>query len=159
VNNDTGDSGVVEIVFSDNLILNSAGPDLVVLELSGAMSAGTPDPRENFGVSVYDGVAFTPFTYFDPIATGTSYCGDPSLCLDTFSVEIDLSAFGLFEGQTVDRVRLHIFDVGLGTKSADIGVLGALNSAPIPEPSTGLLLGWGLLPLASRRSTGGSRIR
>lgn len=149
VNNDTGNSGIVEAIFSDNLILNEAGPDLVVFELSGAMAAGTPDPRENFGLSVHDGAAFTPFTYFDPVATGTSFCGDPLQCLDTFSVEIDLSAFGLSDGQTVDRVRLHIFDVGLGTKSADIGALGALNSAPIPEPATGLLVAGGVLLLAS----------
>lgn len=152
VNNDTGNSGVVEAVFVDNLILNDSGPDLVVFELSGALAAGTPDPRENFGVSVHDGRAFTPFAYFDPIATGTSFCGDPAQCLDTFSVEVDLSAFGLSDGQTVDRVRLHIFDVGLGTKSADVGALGALNSAPIPEPSTGWLVGGGVLLLALWRS-------
>jgi len=150
VNNDTGNSGIVEVNFADNLILNGGGPDLVVFELSGAMDAGTPDPRENFGVSVHDGASFTPFTYFDPIATGTSFCGDPTQCLDTFSVTIDLSEFGLSDGQTVDRVRLHIFDVGLGTKSADIGALGALNSIPIPEPSTGLLVGGGILLLALR---------
>jgi hypothetical protein len=149
VNNDTGNSGVVEAIFSDNLILNGPGPDLVVFELSGALAAGTPDPRESFGISVHDGAAFTPFTYFDPIATGTSFCGDPAQCLDTFSVEIDLSAFALSDGETVNRVRLHIFDVGLGTKSADIGALGALNSAPIPEPSTALLVGGGLILLAS----------
>jgi hypothetical protein len=148
VNNDTGNTGIVEVVFADNLILNEAGPDLVVFELSGAMPGGTPDPRENFGVSVYDGAGFTPFSYFDPISTGTSFCGDPAQCLDTFSVEIDLSAFGTPDGETVARIRLHIFDVGLGTKSADIGALGALNSAPVPEPSTALLLGCGVLMLA-----------
>jgi hypothetical protein len=160
VNNDTGNSGIVEAVFSDNRILNDTGPDLVVFELSGAMAAGTPDPRENFGVSLHDGTAFTPFTYFDPIATGTSFCGDPAQCLDTFAVEIDLSSFGFPDGHMVERVRLHIFDVGLGTKSADIGALGALNSAPIPEPSTGLLVGGGLLFLAfrwSRRRNGSIR--
>jgi hypothetical protein len=150
VNNDTSNSGIVEAVFSNNRIVNSAGPDLIVFELSGALAAGTPDPRERFGVSVHDGAAFTPFVYFDPIATGTSYCGDPAQCLDTFAVEIDLSAFALYGGQLVDRVRLHVFDVELGTKSADIGALGALNSVPIPEPSTGFLVGGGVLLLAFR---------
>ncbi|MGH0029282.1 MAG: hypothetical protein ACQGVC_05800 [Myxococcota bacterium] len=148
VNNNTGNSGVVEAVFLDNSIENASGVDLVIFELSGAMPAGTPDPRENFGVSIELPTGFSPFTYFDPIATGTNSCGDPTLCLDTFAVEIDLSDFGVESGAVVDRVRLHIFDVGLGTKSADIPALGALNSgAPVPEPGTGLLLLGGLAAL------------
>jgi hypothetical protein len=146
VNNDTGDSGVVEVLFLNNAILNGPGVDLVVFELSGAMPPGTPDPKENFGISIYDGVTFTPFSYFDPLATGTSFCGDPTLCLDTFSVQVELSDFGIPEGGLVHRVQLHIFDVGLGTKSADIGALGALNS--IPEPSTFVLTLVGMVLLA-----------
>ena len=146
VNNNTGNSGIVEAIFLDNSIENAPGPDLVIFELSGALPAGTPEPRENFGVSISDGSGFTAFSYFDPIATGTNSCGDPSLCLDTFAVQIDLSDFGIADAALVDRVRLHIFDVGLGTKSADIAALGALNSvAPVPEPSTALLLLGGLL--------------
>ena len=71
----------------------------------------------------------------------------------TFTVSIDLSSFGIPDDATVGRVRLHIFDVGLGTKSGDVSALGALNSgAPVPEPSTGLLVGCGVLLLASWRS-------
>jgi hypothetical protein len=148
VNNNTGNSGIVEAVFLDNSVQNAAGVDLVIFELSGQMPAGTSDPRENFGVSIEGPSGFTPFSYFDPVATGTNSCGDPSLCLDTFAVEIDLSDFGVPQGALVDRVRLHIFDVGLGTKSADIAALGALNSAaPVPEPSTGLLVLCGLIAL------------
>ncbi len=146
VNNNTGDSGIVEAVFLDNSIENAIGVDLVIFELSGALPAGTADPRENFGVSIELPTGFSPFTYFDPIATGTNSCGDPTLCLDTFTVEIDLSSFGVAPGALVNRVRLHIFDVGLGTKSGDIAALGALNSgAAVPEPSTGGLLLGGLL--------------
>lgn len=148
VNNNTGDSGIVEAVFLDNSIENAPGVDLVIFELSGGLPAGTPDPRENFGVSIELPAGFSPFAYFDPVATGTNSCGDPTLCLDTFAVEIDLSDFGVAPGTLVDRVRLHIFDVGLGTKSGDIAALGALNSgAAIPEPSTGLLLLGGLAAL------------
>lgn len=148
VNNNTGDSGIVEAVFLDNSIENAPGVDLVIFELSGTLPAGTPDPRENFGVSVELPDGFSPFTYFDPVATGSNSCGDPTLCLDTFAVQIDLSDFGVAPGALVDRVRLHIFDVGLGTKSGDIAALGALNSgAPVPEPSTGLLLLGGLAAL------------
>jgi hypothetical protein len=148
VNNNTGDSGIVEALFLDNSIENAPGVDLVVFELSGALPPGTPDPRENFGVAIKLSTGFSPFTYFDPIATGTNSCGDPTLCLDTFAVPIDLSDFGVLPGALVGRVRLHIFDVGLGTKSGDIAALGALNSgAPVPQPSTGVLLLSGLAAL------------
>jgi hypothetical protein len=148
VNNNTGDSGIVEAVFLDNSIENAPGVDLIIFELSGELPAGTPDPRENFGVSIELPAGFSPFTYFDPVATGTNSCGNPTLCLDTFAVQIDLSDFGVAPGALVDHVRLHIFDVGLGTKSGDIAALGALNSgAAVPEPSTGLLLLGGLAAL------------
>ena len=55
----------------------------------GVPPAGTPEPRERFGVSVFDGSDFTAFSYFDP---------------------------------------LHIFDVGLGTKSGDISAWGVSSN-------------------------------
>jgi len=72
-----------------------------------------------------------------------------------------LADFGLAAGAQTQRVRLHIFDVGLGTKSADIGALGALNSNPVPEPTAValLLLGIALLPLLSMRTRRGGRSR
>ena len=148
VNNNTGNSGVVEAIFLDNSIENAPGVDLVIFELSGALTTGTPEPRENFGVSIGLPSGFSPFAYFNPIATGTNSCGDPALCLDTFAVEIDLSDFGVAFGALVERVRLHIFDVGLGTKSGDVAALGAIHSAPpVPEPGTGLLTLGGLAVL------------
>ena len=152
INNDRSNSGVVEILFTDNRIENGAGPDLVVFELSGSLPVGTADPRERFGVSVFDGSGFSSFAYYDPVSTGSNSCGDPSLCLDTFAVQIDLSSFGLAAGSFVDRVRLHIYDVGLGTKSADVAALGALHSAPaVPEPTPLGLVAFGLLGLGVAR--------
>ncbi len=146
VNNDTGNSGVVEVVFVDNTIVNEAGVDLVIFEGSGTLPAGTPDPRERFGVAIFDGSAFTGFQYFDPISFGSG---------GFFTVEIDLDAFGVASGGLVSRVQLHVFDVGLGTKSADISALGALNS--VPEASTGVLVSIGLMLLAG--AARGSRTR
>lgn len=135
-NNNTGNSGIVEVLFTDNAVVNGPGPDLVVFELSGSLAPGTPDPRERFELSIFDGTSFTPLQGFEPIATGFNSCGDPTVCLDLFAVAIDLSAFGITDGATTDRLQLRIFDVGLGTKSADITAAGALNSQPVPEPST-----------------------
>jgi hypothetical protein len=146
-----GGDGVVEVLFTNNSILNGTGADLVVFELSGPQSPGTPDPRERFELSVFDGSLFSPFTAFDPIATGF---GTPDPTLNVFAVEVDLSAFGIAPGAPVDRVRLHLFDNRLGSKGADIAALGALNSGvPVPEPSSALLCLLGLLSLAARRPT------
>ncbi len=144
-----GGDGIVEVLFTDNSIANGAGVDLVIFEVSGPQSPGTPDPAERFEVSVFDGSAYSPFVAFDPIATGF---GTPDPTLDVFAVQIDLSAFGIAPGSQIDRVRLHLFDNGQGSKGADIAALGALNSgAPVPEPSPILLLAGSLLLFAWRR--------
>jgi len=149
-NNNTGNSGIVEVLFTDNSVVNGPGPDLVIFELSGPLAPGTPDPRERFELSVFDGIGFTPLQGFDPVATGLNSCGDPSVCLDLFAVAIDLGAFGLADGATTSRLQLRIFDVGLGTKSADLTAAGALNSQPIPEPSTLALVLVGFVGMAMR---------
>jgi hypothetical protein len=143
-----GGSGVLEVLFTDNSILNAAGTDLVIFEVSGPQATGTADAAERFAVSVFDGASFSSFVSFDPVATGF-HTPDPTL--DVFAVQIDLSAFGVASGASVDRIRLSLFDNGLGSKGADIVALGALNSAPaLPEPSVVVLL---LLGATARRLT------
>jgi hypothetical protein len=155
VNVSGGGDGIVEVVFTDNSIQNEPGPDLVIFEVSGPQTTGTADPRERFEVSIFDGSGFSSFMAYDPIATGF---GTPDPTLDVFAVEIDLSLFGIAAGERVDRLRLHLFDNGLGSKGADIAALGALHSAvPIPEPSTILLVAAGLAGLAIGRGRGFSR--
>ena len=60
-----GGDGIVEILFTDNSIVNGAGTDLVIFEVSGPQSPGTPDPRERFEVSIFDGSSFSSFSAFD----------------------------------------------------------------------------------------------
>jgi len=145
-----GGDGILEVAFLDNSIINGAGTDLVIFEFSGPKSVGTSDPREYFEVSVLDGTTYSAFVGFDPVATG--YVISNPLDSNLFAVEIDLSSFGIALGAQVDRVRLHLFDNGLGSKGADILALGALNSgATIPEPSTALLMSLGLIGLGVKR--------
>ena len=141
-----GGDGVVEVQFTDNAVQNGAGVDLIIFEVSGPQSPGTPDPAEHFEVSIFNGTAFSAFVGFDPVATGF---GTPDPTLDIFAVQIDLSSFGIAPGASVDRVRLHLFDNGLGSKGGDIAALGALNS--VPDPSTALLVSSFILVLAGRR--------
>jgi hypothetical protein len=150
VNTVGGGDGTVEVLFTDNSITNGPGTDLVIFEVSGFQSVGTPDPNERFEVSIFDGATYSGFASYDPVSTGYGTL-DPSLYI--FAVEIDLSDFGLAAGAITDRVRVHLFDVGGGSKAADIAALGALNSgAPVPEPSSGalVLLGLALLCHGSR---------
>jgi hypothetical protein len=150
VNVSGGGNGIVEVQFANNSVLNGAGTDLVIFELSGPQAPGTPDPRERFELSIFNGLAFSAFVAFDPVATGFD---TPDPTLDIFAVAIDLSAFGIAPGAAIDRVRLHLFDNGLGSKGADIAALGALNSGPsVPEPSVVLLL---MVAVAARRLTSG----
>ncbi len=149
----TGDSGggIVEVLFTDNLIVNGAGADLVLFELSGDQPAGTPDPREIFEISIFNGVSFSSFVTVTPVATGFP---DPAdITLDVFAIQVDLSSFGIAFGGTTSRVRLHIWNANLGSKSADLTALGALNSLSVPEPSSAVTLAieLGALAIIRRR--------
>ena len=70
VNVSGGGDGIVEVLFTNNSIENGVGADLVLFEVSGPQTPGTPDSRERFEVSVFDGSLFSPFVAFDPVATG-----------------------------------------------------------------------------------------
>lgn len=146
------DEVVFEILFTDNQILNGPGIDLVFFENSGYMDPGTPDPRERFGVSVFDGSGFPAFVIRDPISTGFAWCGDTTLCLTAFTVEVDLSDFGLPLGATTDRVRLFLFDPLEGTRSGDPTAVGALNSVPEPTTFSLIATGFVLLGMGAGRS-------
>jgi hypothetical protein len=134
----------LEVLFTDNAVQNGPGVDLVIFERSGSQPLGAPDPREIFDISVFDGSSYQPYVTVTPISTGYT---------DTFAVQVDLSSFGVAPGTIVDRIRVAVYNVNLGSKSADLTAVGALHSvAAIPEPSTFLLISLALLATgASRR--------
>ena len=133
---------VIEISFTDNLILNGDGIDLVIFELSGsAQPVGFADVNERFEVSVLGGAGFSPFVEVVPVNTGFVAPHDPTL--SAYVVELDLADFGFAPGETTESVRIRLVD-HLVSRSADPTALGALNSTPMPEPNTGFLIGIGL---------------
>lgn len=141
----TPDIAVIEIHFSDNAILNGPGTDLVIFELSGAAwPIGSGDSREKFEFSVFNGSGFSPFIEVVPVNTGFLAPHDSTLA--AYVVEIDLADFAFSADEMTDRIRIRLVD-NLETRSADPTAFGALNS--IPEPSTALLLGCGLVALAA----------
>jgi len=148
----TPDVAVIEILFTDNLILNGDGSDLVIFELSGsATPVGFADVNERFEVSVLGGGGFSSFVEVVPVNTGFLAPHDTSL--SAYAVDLDLADFGFAPGETTGSVRIRLVD-HLVSRSADPTGVGALNSTPIPEPGTGLLMGIGLTSLAiARRRT------
>jgi hypothetical protein len=142
----TPDVAVIEVVFSDNLIVNGPGTDLVIFELSGSgRPVGYADSAERFEVSVFGGSGFSAFVEVVPVNTG--YLAPHDATLSAYVVQVDLATLGFAAGATTDRVRIRLVD-HLVTRSADPTALGAVNSTPVPEPSAGFLLGFGLLGVA-----------
>jgi len=145
----TPDIAVIEVVFSDNALVNGTGTDLVIFELSGsAPPVGFADVREKFELSVLSGSGFSSFVEVVPVNTG--FLAPHDSTLSAYVVEIDLASFGFSDGESTQRVRIRLVD-HLETRSADPTALGALHSTPVPEPGPGFLLALGLLGLTTAR--------
>lgn len=124
----------LDVGFSDNLVFNGAGSDLVLFEL------GAPDA---FQVTI-DGITRS----FQSIETGYR-AGGYSLN----AAAVDLDAFGFSVGKTVTSLRLTF--AGVPGNNAAVAAIGGLNSiaSPVPESATWamFLVGFALTGSALRR--------
>lgn len=139
-------SSTVVLGFSDNRLLNGAGDDLVLFEVGHVAYEYSQEGFDSLWVTL-NGVTRLYFT------TETSTHVDDH---NVNMTRIDLSHFGLAEGAVLDRVQ-----IGLGYDTRDslpqLQLVAAMNSvaAPVPEPSSLLMLAAGGLLLAGvlRRRT------
>jgi hypothetical protein len=116
---------LADVSFTDNVVFNGPGPDLVVFEIGGV---------EDFNLAVFDPVtsSLTFSILYSPAVTAAPFaCVDPANS-PVNAAQIDLSDFGLAPGTRVESVRID--NLGVSSTSftgADIIDIFALNSATI----------------------------
>ena len=148
LNSDVNDGGIalydgnfMSFAFSDNYCTNGVGADLAVFE------AGSP--AEDFMVSLSFFTDNTGWT--TPIQYSTLYTGGSASGYNLNVAAIDLSDYGFATGDSISAVWIG----GVTHPTAggtDLVAIGAINtSTSVPEPSTILLLGFGLLSIAGLR--------
>ena len=137
----------VQLGFTDNLMVNGTGADLVLFEL------GAPgDLAVSLKVTVIlNGTAQifeTSPTYYhiDDSGVVTPGLGDPD-DLKVNSVGIDLSTFGILPDATVSDFYVGFDVVGAGSTKPILSLAAALHSTAVPVPAAVWLFGSGLLAL------------
>lgn len=109
---------VLDVRFTDNVVFNGDGADLVVFE------SGRP---EAFEVAVFDPStgAFTAPLRFDPVPSGLyDHCGFP-----VNAAQIDVGAFGIARSATVSFVRIDNLGTPECCEGADLADVRAIHSA------------------------------
>ena len=123
----------VELGFTDNLLVNGTGADLALFDL-GALP-GT------FKLTL-EGTTIEYLTSYTNYAAG-SYHLNVAL--------VDLDDFGLGDNAQIGAVLIGMDYYDPPVPVPTLSLVGALNSAPIPEPATILLVASGLVGLAAFR--------
>jgi hypothetical protein len=129
-------SAYLHLGFTDNVLVNGPGDDLVVWEV------GTPD---NFGMSLtVGGVVHTIVS----VASGLADCG----AFDCNIAYLNLDDLGVAAGAAVTSLVFNMgFPFANTSTSPTLGAAAALNSRSVPEPGSVLLLLGALSVLALRR--------
>jgi len=146
-----GLGGLVELLFVDNVLTNSGDSthDIHVFEVGADVEATLVAVRPTVATAALLGLGF------DANSDGFYEIGE--VVGATGSLNIDDTFLGFSPGVLVfDAVQLVDNDFNPGTTSgthgADINAVGAISSGPaVPEPSSYIMLGSGLMSLAGYR--------
>jgi hypothetical protein len=129
---------VIEVRFLNNAVVNLAGPDIVFFQLDeicpgaqvrtpGGYMIAVPDGKGGFGEFRNYGKELAVFnSVFAYLGCGTAFCLGG---WDIATIEIELSDFGVAEGERISSLRFSTPD------EADPVAIAALHSVPLPVQS------------------------
>lgn len=135
--------GSVVFQFTDNLIVNGAGPDFTVFDVNVpnlvSITIG--------GTTLAVGATFAGTVACPPNVPGCSPQGTWVLN----AADFDLSAFGIAPGGVVSSLSLNWGFLTGATGRVGVSLIGALNSRSVPEPNAFALLAIALAGLGFSR--------